>query len=177
MAGDFQAYLHPETFIPNQTPLPCSYTSDGQFVITLIELNNGLYNPHSITILGIQNPSTVGGTGKFELETRRGLANVLDLNGAFNQLGFVDAPTALSATVSISINSMINLNGTYVINIVATKTIPQQGSILLSFPSKSKIFSDYTCNVVPAAGTCARLDSRTIKITVKEICFKCYKFT
>lgn len=161
------AYLKPESFRPTQTTLDCYYSSDNLFEITLIELDSGSLSPHSVVIQNIQNPSTVGGTGNFQVETRRGLANTLDYNGAFEQLGFVAAPTSFgSATVTLSGSTGVNQNGTYTISLTTTQVVPTQGYIVLTFPTKNTIYPDFTCSLTPSALNCTRLDANHIQITV-----------
>jgi len=167
------AYLHAETFVAYQT-LDCTLDSDLNFVITLPELNNGAYYPHSVTIQGLQNPSTVGGSGNFAVQTcRTSAANPLDVNSAFTQVGFVAAPSSFSSsTVTITANNGINLNGTYQIVMTTTKVIPMKGSIKIIFPSTSNIYADYTCTLSVTADNCTRVDAQTIVISVMRNLFE-----
>ncbi len=160
------AYLHAETFVAYQT-LDCTLDSDLMFIITLPELNNGAYYPHSVTIQGLTNPSTVGGSGNFAVTTcRTSAANPLDVNSAFTQVGFVAAPSSFAtSTVTITTNTGINLNGTYLIALTTTKIVPMKGLIKIIFPSASNIYEDFVCTPSVTAGNCTRVDAQTIVLS------------
>jgi hypothetical protein len=166
------AIIKADSFSPVDRNLPCIYnTVKKQFELTVFTMASGGFNPHTIILYNIQNPSAVGGSGYFRMETRRNLANLLDFNYLFNQIGFVAAPIVFTGiTATITLNPYVNMDATYNLVFTSSISIPTTGSLVLIFPSTLYVKSNFGCTATlpggVTAGTCALKNTYTVYLTV-----------
>ena len=141
-------------------------TSYTEFQILVGELVGGNEYPYQVTLTGITNPSTAGGTGYFKLETRQGTMNVFDYNHYFATVGIIDAPPAMAGTVTVTAGNQINALATYEFAFTTTITLPAGGSIKVQLPTDLSLGSGYTCTVSGITGlTTTTIDGYTFKIS------------
>ena len=96
------AELAPDYFSDVPRSLNCQYVkANKRFEIEYVETSGGEENIHELTIYGLQNPSAVGVTGFFRIETRRGTFNILDYGDIYRFIGIRATPTNFTGVTAI----------------------------------------------------------------------------
>lgn len=121
----------------NPTCTSGTCTRSGRVVTVTLTAEATLLKASSFVIKGVLNPSKSGGTGNFDLQSRKGV-NILDQNKVFASVGIAPAITELTST-SVSIetggSSKVGATTNYEFTFTIQKILPIWSWLRFTFPS------------------------------------------
>ncbi|CAG9319951.1 unnamed protein product [Blepharisma stoltei] len=149
----------------NQASISCS-VSGKSAILNVGELSNAnANNTYSVTIYGVKNPSMMGGTGMFSLQTSTGI-NIIDYCDWFGELGITsNIKTISSASVSCTTNCKAGQSGTYDISFTNAEVYEVGARLYILFPTSLTLSSTPSCTSTQITGITCKSANNLVTIS------------
>lgn len=144
-------------------------TSNKAAVLEIGEMSNAdSENTYFVTVYGVHNPSSAGGTGMFKIETSSGI-NTIDYSDWFGEIGLTsNIQTIAVASTACTTNCKAGETGTYTVTFINTIKYEIGTRLFIRFPTSLTLDSSPSCLSTQLSTVTCTKDSDNL-ITFSEL--------